>query len=50
MAWALLVTGQPVLWLFIVPELAWGLAQSLPLRRGEGARGGAPHESLLRWR
>ena len=32
MGWALLVTGEPVLWLFIVPELAWGLAQSLPLR------------------
>lgn len=32
MSWALLVTGEPVLWLFIVPELAWGLAQSLPLR------------------
>lgn len=32
MGWALLVTGEPVLWLFIVPELAWGMAQSLPLR------------------
>ena len=32
MGWALLVTGEPVLWLFIVPELAWGVAQSLPLR------------------
>ena len=31
-SWALLVTGEPVLWLFIVPELAWGVAQSLPLR------------------
>ncbi|UQV47789.1 hypothetical protein KIV45_13765 [Janthinobacterium lividum] len=48
MAWALLVTGQPVLWLFIVPELAWGLAQSLPLRRSEGKREGHAHESLLR--
>ncbi|MDN2709264.1 hypothetical protein O0880_07470 [Janthinobacterium sp. SUN118] len=48
MAWALLVTGQPVLWLFIVPELAWGLAQSLPLQRRGGTRGGAAHESLLR--
>ena len=48
MAWALLVTGQPVLWLFIVPELAWGLAQSLPLHPGVGAREGEPHESLLR--
>ena len=48
MAWTLLVTGQPLLWLFLVPELAWGLAQSLPLRPGEGAREGKPHESLLR--
>ncbi|APA67737.1 hypothetical protein [Janthinobacterium sp. 1_2014MBL_MicDiv] len=48
MAWALLVTGQPVLWLFIVPELAWGLAQSLPLHRRGATRGGAAHESLLR--
>lgn len=32
MGWALLVTNQPVLWLFIVPELAWGVVQSLPLR------------------
>jgi hypothetical protein len=48
MAWALLVTGQPVLWLHIVPELAWGLAQSLPLHPGAGTRGGQPHESLLR--
>ena len=44
----LLVRGQPVLWLFIVPALAWGLAQSLPLHPGQGARGGQPHESLLR--
>ncbi|OEZ46657.1 hypothetical protein JAB1_51400 [Janthinobacterium sp. MP5059B] len=48
MAWALLVTGQPLLWLFLVPELAWGLAQSLPLRRSEGGREGHPRESLLR--
>ncbi|MGK5034319.1 hypothetical protein [Janthinobacterium sp. LB3P118] len=41
MAWALLVTGQPLLWLFLVPELAWGLAQSLSLRPREGARGGS---------
>lgn len=48
MAWALLVTGQPLLWLFLVPELAWGVAQSLPLRRGAGAGAGQPYESLLR--
>jgi hypothetical protein len=48
MAWALLVTGQPVLWLFLVPELAWGLAQSLPLHRAGDGREGRAHESLLR--
>lgn len=48
MGWALLVTGQPLLWLFLVPELAWGLAQSLPLCPDEGARAGQPRESLLR--
>ena len=48
MAWALFTTGQPLLWLFFVPELAWGLAQSLPLRRSEGAPAGRAHESLLR--
>ena len=30
MAWALYQTGAPVLWLFVVPELAWGLAQWWP--------------------
>lgn len=32
MSWALAVTGEPVLWLFVIPELAWGVAQWLPLR------------------
>lgn len=27
MAWALTRTGAPLLWMFIVPEAAWGLAQ-----------------------
>ena len=48
MAWTLLVTGQPLLWLFLVPELAWGLAQSLPLQRAGVGREGRAHESLLR--
>lgn len=43
MAWALAQTGMPVLWLFIVPELAWGIAQWLPVaarpeRRGRAGR------------
>jgi hypothetical protein len=32
MAWALHATGAPVLWLFVLPEFSWGVAQCLPLR------------------
>ena len=32
MAWTLEQTGQPLLWLFLVPELAWGVAQWLPVK------------------
>lgn len=32
MAWALQATGAPLLWLFLVPEMAWGLVQWLPIR------------------
>jgi len=32
MIWTLNATGAPLLWLFIVPELAWGVAQWLPVR------------------
>jgi hypothetical protein len=31
MAWCLYVTGEPLLWLFIVPEFAWGVAQWWPV-------------------
>ena len=27
MAWALHLTGAPLLWVFLVPEFAWGVAQ-----------------------
>jgi len=33
MAWALHATGAPLLWLFLVPELAWGVVQWWPVRR-----------------
>lgn len=33
MAWALAVSHAPLLWLFIVPEAAWGIVQWLPLRQ-----------------
>lgn len=31
MGWLLVVTGAPVLWLFLVPEAAWGVLQALPV-------------------
>lgn len=31
MLWALSVTGAPLLWLFVAPELVWGVAQWLPV-------------------
>jgi len=32
MAWALHATGAPLLWLFLVPEFAWGVVQWWPVR------------------
>ena len=31
MGWTLAATGAPLLWLFVVPEFAWGVAQWLPV-------------------
>ncbi len=31
MLWAMQATGAPVIWLFVVPEFAWGVAQWLPV-------------------
>ncbi|HEX8606956.1 MAG TPA: hypothetical protein VF774_30235 [Pseudoduganella sp.] len=39
MAWTLAQTGMPMLWLFIVPELAWGIAQWLPVAARPERRG-----------
>ena len=36
MAWALALSGAPLLWLFVVPEAAWGVVQWWPVAR-EGA-------------
>jgi hypothetical protein len=32
MVWTLRATGEPLLWLFIVPELLWGVVQWLPVQ------------------
>jgi len=34
MAWTLAASDTPILWLFIVPEALWAIAQWLPPRRG----------------
>lgn len=38
MTWTLINTGAPLLWLFILPEFAWGVAQLLPVRSAPGSR------------
>jgi hypothetical protein len=37
MAWALAASGAPLLWLFLVPEFCWGVAQWLPVAQGDGS-------------
>lgn len=41
MLWTLLQTGAPLLWLFLLPELCWGLLQLLPLSRSADRAGPA---------
>ncbi|WP_313175595.1 hypothetical protein [Massilia sp.] len=41
MAWTLMATGAPLLWLLLVPECAWGVAQWWPLARCTDAATGA---------
>ena len=38
MAWALHATGEPLLWVFLVPEFAWGVVQWWPVEREDHAR------------
>lgn len=35
MAFTLVTTGEPILWLFLVPELTWGVIQWWPVESGE---------------
>jgi hypothetical protein len=35
MAWALAASGAPLLWLFLVPEFCWGVAQWLPVAQDD---------------
>lgn len=37
MLWALVQTDAPILWLFLAPEFAWGVAQWWPVRSGQRA-------------
>lgn len=36
-AWAMVTADLPVLWLFLVPELAWGVAQWWPVAQASGS-------------
>lgn len=47
MAWALITTGEPLLWLFVVPEFAWGIVQWLPVRRVAASPGNAALAATL---
>lgn len=38
MAWALAATGEPVIWLFLLPEAAWCAVQCLPVRAAAAQR------------
>jgi hypothetical protein len=38
MAWALAVTGEPLIWLFLAPEAAWCALQCLPVRAPSARR------------
>jgi hypothetical protein len=43
MAWTLMATGAPLLWLLLVPECAWGVVQWWPLAgRTDAATGARP--------
>ena len=41
MAWTLAQTGAPLLWLLLVPEFAWGVAQWWRVAPGVAPQGGA---------
>lgn len=36
-AWAMLQTAMPALWLFLLPELAWGIVEALPVAHASGS-------------
>jgi hypothetical protein len=39
MGWTLAATGAPLLWLFVLPEFAWGVAQWLPVAKAAAQDG-----------
>jgi len=42
LAWALALTGAPILWLFVVPELMWGVVQWLPVEPANRSDSASP--------
>lgn len=47
MIWALVVTGEPLLWLFIVPEMMFCVAQWLPV--SDRPRAGESSDAARKW-
>jgi hypothetical protein len=43
MGWALAATGAPLLWLLVVPEFTWGVAQWLPVASRDQAASSGSH-------
>lgn len=37
-AWAMLQVAMPALWIFLLPELVWGVLESLPVDQSSGSR------------
>lgn len=48
LAWALAATGAPLLWVFLLPEAAWGALQAWPVRRVQ-PRAPGPADGQARW-
>lgn len=44
MVWGLAQTGAPLLWLLLVPECAWGVAQCWPVKRASCGRSPLPDQ------
>jgi hypothetical protein len=47
MTWALVQTGAPLLWLFVVPEFIWGVVQWMPIDKAAAQDGNSTARAPL---